>query len=242
MNRSWEPVKDWYDNLVGDEGHYYHQNIIIPAVLKMIKGSVLDLACGQGILSRHLPETTEYLGVDLSKSLIDAANKRNTKKNHRFLVSDVTDLQKEIPQFDCVTLILAIQDIDNLEAAFTSAAKHTKKGGTFIIVMNHPCFRIPRQSAWGFNEQSKLRFRTLNAYMSQLSIPIKTNPGKEASTQVIHHHRPLHAYFNALHKAGFLVSDLEEWISNKESTGKFKKAEDRARAEFPLFLCIKCIK
>jgi hypothetical protein len=38
------------------------------------------------------------------------------------------------------------------------------------------------------------------------------------------------------------VSDLEEWTSDKVSIGKAAKGENRARAEFPLFLVIKAVK
>ena len=31
---SWEPVAKWYKDLVGSDGHYFHQRIILPGVLK----------------------------------------------------------------------------------------------------------------------------------------------------------------------------------------------------------------
>lgn len=54
---SWEPVSKWYNKIVGTEGHYYHQNIIIPKLMKLLHFpsgtslSLLDLACGQGVMS-----------------------------------------------------------------------------------------------------------------------------------------------------------------------------------------------
>jgi hypothetical protein len=41
---------------------------------------------------------------------------------------------------------------------------------------------------------------------------------------------------------GFLIEKMEEWISDKKSEGGRAKIEDKARAEFPLFLAIKAIK
>lgn len=50
----------WYDKLVGDEGSDYHRNVILPAALKLLDlkagERVLDLCCGQGILTRSLME------------------------------------------------------------------------------------------------------------------------------------------------------------------------------------------
>ena len=30
---SWEPVGNWYQTIVGEEGHYYHQHVILPQLL-----------------------------------------------------------------------------------------------------------------------------------------------------------------------------------------------------------------
>jgi hypothetical protein len=53
----------------------------------------------------------------------------------------------------------------------------------------------------------------------------------------------LQFYFKALRKAGFLVSRLEEWNSQKKSQpGPRADAENRARKEFPLFLALEAVK
>ena len=60
---SWETSSKWYDLIVGIEGHYYHKEVIIPKLIKLIENygppnSFLDFGCGQGILSRKLPKET----------------------------------------------------------------------------------------------------------------------------------------------------------------------------------------
>ncbi len=241
--RSWEPVKDWYDALVGDKGHYYHQSLIVPTILQKIEAirpkNMLDVACGQGVLSRHLPSSMEYWGIDHSRSLIRTAVERNRSGNHHFLEKDACSFSLKGKQdfFECATIILALQDIDDMGAALISTEKHLAPGGHLLIVLNHPCYRIPRQSGWLIDEEQKRQSRKVDLYMSSQNIPIQTNPGKgKKSPQVYHHHRPLNAYFSALHQAGFVTENLEEWISDKKSTGPKKKMEDRARKEFPLFL------
>ena len=80
---SWEGVSQWYNQAVGKTGHYYHENVILPKLLTLFDikkdstGSLLDLACGQGILSRHIPASFEYVGVDISPSLIASAKQQN---------------------------------------------------------------------------------------------------------------------------------------------------------------------
>ena len=42
--------------------------------------------------------------------------------------------------------------------------------------------------------------------------------------------------------AGFAVLEIEEWVSDKKSTGAKGKMENRARAEIPLFMTLICQK
>lgn len=239
---SWESVTEWYDKAVGKEGHYYHQNVILPNLLKLITlkkdDHFLDLACGQGILARQLPKKTAYTGVDLSRSLIEAAKKHDPTRN--FLVHDITaKLPLEPATFTHAAIVLALQNVAEPQGVFANASRLLRPGGTFFIVLNHPCFRIPRQSSWEIDEPKKLQYRRIDRYMSLLKIPIQMNPGRgEKSANTVSFHRPLSYYSRELHAANFTIDLIEEWCSDKVSTGKAAKMENRAREEIPLFLCI----
>jgi len=248
ISTSWEPIGSWYNQSVGKEGLYFHKQIIIPGILRLLelegKSSLLDLACGQGILSRSVPRGLSYVGVDLAGSLIAEAKKLNKNSNHNFFVSDATQkLPITKTDFSHAAIVLAIQNIEHPLLAFTNVAKHLQSGGKFIVVMNHPCYRIPRQSSWGIEESKKMQYRRIDCYMSDLTIPMAANPSKgEKSTVTWSFHHPLSKYFEWLIQAGFVVDALEEWCSDKISEGKAAKMENRARKEFPLFLCLRCIK
>ena len=72
-----------------------------------------------------------------------------------------------------------------------------------------------------------------------MEIPIQMNPSQKAqSTKTYSYHFPLSEITTWLREAGFVITRLEEWCSNKSSTGKNAKMENRARKEFPLFLAI----
>jgi hypothetical protein len=117
-----------------------------------------------------------------------------------------------------------------------------KVGGDMVIVLNHPSFRIPRQSSWGVDEANKLEYRRVNRYLSNLEIPINMRPGDKNSPVTWSYHHPLEYYVRAINNAGMVITDLEEWTSDKVSVGKAARAENRARKEFPLFLAIKAVK
>src|SRR5678816_478355 len=77
----WGGVAEWYDRLVGDEGSEYHREVVHPGMLRLLAAqageSVLDVACGQGVLCRLLHEKgAQVLGVDAAAELIRAARQR----------------------------------------------------------------------------------------------------------------------------------------------------------------------
>lgn len=244
---SWQGVAGWYNKLVGSEGHYYHKHVVLPGVLRLLdlkpESKLLDLGCGQGVLAQVAPVIKNYLGVDKSQYLIELAKKYIHKPGYEFEIKDVTKPLKSIDnRFTHATIILALQNMENPQEAIKNASESLVRGGILVVVLNHPSFRIPRQSGWGIDEQTKQQYRWVNRYFSTLKIPIVMNPGK-ATVQTEKKvtwsfHRPLQDYVHMLADAGFVVTNLEEWNSDKESEGKDAKMENRARNEFPLFLTL----
>lgn len=243
---SWGEVGNWYNKLVGAEGMHYHRNVILPKIIDLLdfknftSPSLLDIGCGQGVLSRQIPPTVFYRGVDLSPELIDYAKKNRLHNKQQFFVGDATKpLPIEKRDFTHAAIILALQNMEHPASALKNAAQHLQKGGKVVIVMNHPCFRIPRQTHWGVDESKKIQYRRLDMYMSALKIPIEAKPSlgnKSEVTWTFHH--PLSSYMQWLAEAGFMLSHMEEWCSDKKSTGSKAKMEDKARNEFPLFICL----
>jgi ubiquinone/menaquinone biosynthesis C-methylase UbiE len=243
---SWQKSSQWYKKSVGEKGHYYHQSIIMPNSLRLLniqndpKSSLLDLACGQGVLGRHIPSQVQYFGVDIAHSLIDAARQYKPPKNHEFIVADAS---KELPikknDFTHAAIILALQNIESPLNVFKNAYKHLTSNGKFLLVLNHPCFRIPRQSSWQIDSNSKIQYRRIDSYMSPLRIPIQTHPSQgKQSPQTWSFHFPLSTYCQWLNEAGFNILSIEEWCSDKESEGKTAKMENKSRQEIPLFMAI----
>ena len=244
QNTSWEKSSKWYTKIVGNEGHYFHQAVIFPKMKELIDldkfNSVLDLACGQGIFERQINKNSDYVGVDISRSLIEEAKRKSQNSRHIFLTADVS---KKLPlkekYFDLVVIILALQNIRDIEGVIKNAATYLKSGGKFLIILNHPIFRIPRQSSWGVDEKSKIQYRRIDKYMSEMEIPIFTNPGKhEKSEKTWSFHHPLSKYSQELFKNGFVIERIDEWVSDKKSTGGKAKMENRSREEIPMFMAI----
>ena len=139
--------------------------------------------------------------------------------------------------------LMAVHDLDDIAAAFRSLAAALKPGGRAVVIFMHPCFRVPRQSSWGWDDQKKTQYRRLDRYASPMTIPIATHPGSDPGTHTLFFHRPLAAYLNALGEAGLAVVACEELLSHhKSEPGGHSRGENRSRQEFPVFLALKAVK
>jgi ubiquinone/menaquinone biosynthesis C-methylase UbiE len=243
----WDQAAQWYDALVGLKGSEYQKAIIFPGASQLMdlkKGdAVLDLACGQGVYSRYLSQRKmRVTGLDTSEEMIRFARSRSDS-SIRFEQGDAQDPQAlQGKTFDAVVCLLALQNIESLPPVMHNVKRWLKPGGRFVMVATHPCFRIPRQTHWGWDEQKKIQYRRVDLYGTESAIPILTPPFVQAKSFTVTYHRPLQSYFQALAEAGLCVDGLEEWTSHKISEpGKRSKAENRARQEIPLFMALRAV-
>lgn len=243
---SWEGISDWYASYLAQPGTMQNE-VVFPGALRLLEpkdgGRYLDIACGEGAFVRLLAKRVraEIVGIDASLSLIQRARKTQNP-NLKFHVADAAHFAKIFPaaSFDGASCILAIQNIETLTPVFEEAANVLKPNAPFVIVMNHPSFRQPRQSGWGWDEMRKLQYRRVDRYLSAYEMPIVAHPGSASSEKTYSYHRPLSAYVQELAKQGFVIDALEEWISPKKSdSGPKARAENMARAEIPLFLALR---
>ncbi|MBI3631871.1 MAG: methyltransferase domain-containing protein [Candidatus Vogelbacteria bacterium] len=245
-NTGWGNVASWYDDLL-ETGDNYQKDVILPDVLSLLAlkngDRIVDLACGQGFFSRKFQDAgASVVGVDISKELIGIA--KNYKDGIEYFVSsaDKLDFLKNA-SVDKIVIILALQNITNIQAVFKECSRILKKNSSMVFVLNHPAFRVPKESSWGFDEQAGVQFRRVDGYISEFKVAIKVHPGEQNSEFTTSFHRPLQYYFKALKGTGFVVRNLHELISNKESQpGKRARAENIARKEIPLFMTIEAIK
>ncbi|MCH9633372.1 MAG: Ubiquinone biosynthesis O-methyltransferase, mitochondrial [Chlamydiae bacterium] len=244
---SWQTVHSWYDKHQSEDGGYYHREVIFPKLLASIKldenSRVLDLGCGEGILGRKLAKINHYVGIDASSGLIKKAKIKDSNKSHHYQVGDVTYDLKVSDSFTHAFFVLSIQNISNPKKALESAWKNLEEGGSLSLVINHPCFRIPQNSSWDIDLKANTQSRKLKRYLSPFRSAIKAHPSKkEFSETTLSFHYSLSNFFSYLKDVGFYVEDFIEVCSNRKSYGKKARAENFARAEFPLFLIMNCRK
>ena len=246
---SWQQSSRWYNQSQGLGGSYYYEKIVLPKTLALLELKpnfrILDLGCGQGILERALSKENLYLGIDLAKDLIKYAIEHRLASNHQFVVGDIT---KPLPiasglLYDKIVVILVMQNLAGLAGLFANISQHLIDKGAAVIILNHPYFRIPRQSSWQIDEANKIQYRRINRYQTDMKVPIVMNPGqKEAKKITWSFHYPLWQISQAIFDHGLVIDKIEEWVSDKTSVGKAAKMENLARHEFPLFMALRIVK
>jgi len=240
---AWDAVADWYAGWVGEAGSEHHRRLAIPAVLDLLRPSagehILDVGAGPGVLAPKIAAAgAHYTGVDASPRLLTYARQRHGGCG-RFLLGDAAHLAALAElgpgSFDGAVFMLSVQDMDPLDAALASAAWALRRGGRLVLLITHPCFRIPRQSGWGWDDARKLRYRRIDRYLTPLAVPMKAFNGGRGATRS--YHRPLEAYVNGLAACGLRIDQLREIPTYMVAPdGTRARAENLAHREIPLFL------
>ncbi len=247
---SWGKVAGWYADLLKDD-NTYQTRVILPNLKRLLdlkKGEkVLDLACGNGFFSAEFTKTAKVIGVDIARNLIEQARKNVPSAN--FFVSSAEKMEfLDDNSVSKIVIVLAIQNMESPHLVFKECARILKPGGSLHIVLNHPAFRIPKKSSWGWDPatgsgQAGVQYRRIDAYLSESKEKIQMYPGDAPSVHTYSFHRPLQYFFKTLGNQNFYVNRLEEWSSNRKSEeGPRANAENFARKEIPLFMYLEAIK
>lgn len=244
---SWDSVAPWYDEHLASAGTY-QTDLLLPHMMRIVdpgaRDVICDIGCGQGFFSRAFARSgARVIGVDASPRLIDAAKRQGGDTISYFTSS--ADSMRNVATASCTkaVIILALQNMERAQDVLVEASRILAPGGKLFIVLNHPAFRIPKESSWGWDEKERAQYRRVDGYYNEWKIKIQMHPGDAPHITTVSFHRPLQYYIKALRKAGFLVAGLEEWISNRKSQkGPRQVAEDKARKEIPLFMEIEAVK
>jgi len=244
-NTSWGKVSAWYDEYLTNDDTY-QSKVILPNLQRIINNYlklnsfVLDLGCGQGYFVKNifdkLPQ--KVIGFDISSELLSIAKKNMSGRE--FVCGDAHDLTKlNNYKFDIIYSVLAVQNMQDLSKVAIEISKVIAPGGKIILVLNHPCFRVAKESDWHFD--GRRQGRVVYNYMSDKRCAIDMNPGSQMKQNMTYSfHHPLQVYSKVFSKNGFAIEKIEEWISHKKSEQGAARAfaEDKARTEIPMFMCL----
>lgn len=127
---------------------------------------ILDLGCGYGWHCIFAAEqgATQVLGIDLSKKMIEEAEKRNTKKQIKYRVCGIEEYEYPENMWDCVVSNLALHYIENIEKIFQMVYRTLKPGGVFLFNIEHPVFTAGVGQDWIYTEAGIPKYWPIDNY------------------------------------------------------------------------------
>jgi ubiquinone/menaquinone biosynthesis C-methylase UbiE len=91
---------------------------------QIIQGSILDLACGTGLLSQVVEGDFQFTGIDISENMLQSAAQRGYRTIHKPLETALSEIPAQSYDFVvCLTALLCIQDIQGILAGMCRIAR-----------------------------------------------------------------------------------------------------------------------
>src|SRR5580692_6257537 len=135
----YDEFSEWYEQWIGDAPPLIAAHA---GLLPLVTGErVLDIACGQGRMSRYLAGLgADVVGVDISAAMLDKARAAGPP-NIAYARGDVTRRSDwwDGQPFDGCTCELALMDIDDLAGTLSTVRTVLRPGGWFVASIVHPC-------------------------------------------------------------------------------------------------------
>jgi ubiquinone/menaquinone biosynthesis C-methylase UbiE len=243
----WSQMAEWWNEKLGEEGDLWHRTLIDPPLIRLVGDvngqRVLDLACGNGYLSRRFARqgAVSVTGVDTNAPIIETIRTREDQEQLgiTYHVADAAHLEMlEEHSFDIIICNMALMDIENAAGAIQEVARVLRPGGRFVTSICHPCFDKVDTSGWQIERiyPNTTIWRKMSRYRE---IAAAEAPWPNVNGEVVYthaYHRPLSWYFRTFRDAGLVVAALEE----PEPTDEFLAESDQGPwiAEIPMHCVI----
>ena len=201
--------------------------------------TILDLGCGAGGLSKMLSDAgAKYvLGTDISKNMINEANKIAVKGKLEFKVMAMEEIDQIHKKFDMVVSSLAFHYVKDFEKLIKDISNLLKPNGLLVFSQEHP-MRVCRVYT---NEQTKhveidgKRYFLISDYQNMSKRVYNWN-----GTNVEKYHRTMEYIINTLCNSNLNI----EHIMPSYATQKAIKLVDKYKyqADLPYYLYIRAKK
>lgn len=206
LTSPYDAIATWYDEGIRRGGSIH--DLVLPGLFELIgstRGSTIcDLACGQGVLARHLAgQGAHVVGVDLSAELLQIAHREEYAHplGITYLHDDAQHLHRLADaSFDGMVCNLALMDIADLAQAAATIWRILRPGGWFVFALLHPCAPVS-------SEEGTL----LHAYHDYFEEGFwRSGNPTSVRGRVGAHHRTMSTYLNSFLSAGFCLEQVLE--------------------------------
>lgn len=234
-----------YDELrIEKKGLNANDLIEIPAFRKIMPDitnkKILDLGCGYGENDKYFKElgAKSVLGVDISKHMIEMANKYNKIEDIEYKVMSMEEINQIEDKFDIVISSLAFHYIKDYKKLISDIYHLLNNGGYLIFSQEHPfttCIKYTENVKKGHTIIDNKYFGLFSDY---------NRPGLRTKEwfekDVIKYHRTFAEIINELVRNGFSIENIEEPVASEEAITKNPKYINQL--DRPFFLIVKAKK
>ncbi len=131
-------IPENYDRYLGPVFFQPYAEDIADRLKHRKPGSVLEIACGTGIVTRRLrdalPATTEIVATDLNKDMFEFARPKFQKtENVRWEQADASSLPFQDDSFDAVVCQFGIMFVPDKAAALRQVHRVLRRDGVFLF-------------------------------------------------------------------------------------------------------------
>jgi SAM-dependent methyltransferase len=238
MRQGWEAEAANWASFARTPGYdRAHESINLPALLGFLPSPgrlTLDLACGEGRLSRLLRSSGhQVVGIDSSPTMISLAASHDSPAPA--LLGDAVALPFADETFDLVMAYMCLHDIDEMPKAVAEVTRVLAPGGRLCAAIPHPV-----NTAGSFPDRADdAPFVISGSYMAAAQLRQVADRGDLRLT--FHsQHRPIGSYFAALEASGLLTEAIREVVAGDDLVAAAPREQRWQR--IPLFLHLRAVK
>jgi trans-aconitate methyltransferase len=178
-------------------------------VTRLNPSAVLEIGGGTGHLAQVLSEKVpEYHVLEPSLGMFEVA-KSVLGKSTAVVVNESIQKYSSGMKFDLLVSHMCVQTIAGLDEFFTAAAQYMSANAWFVFSIPHPAF---------YNSYKKFFASEHYSYCKESSGIVEfavTLDPENPIAGIPYHHRPLAAYFDALHGCGLGVHLFDEVLPSE---------------------------
>ena len=203
---------EWSEWVESDEAEASREKEIYPRIRdwlgKSNSSSVVEVGCGQGIISKQFNSTIKYIGIDPSDTLINRANHLYASENHIFIKGDAYNLPLEDANTEAALSVWVWSHLQDLQLAADEMARVLKPNGAFLIINANP----------GTYEERKGFYKSYEIVDGVLVGDFDLGNDRVLSQGTLHFHS-LQSMLDALSEADLRTTGIET-LGHKESYPK----------------------
>ncbi|KAF5671414.1 SAM-dependent methyltransferase [Fusarium heterosporum] len=200
---------------------------------------VLDLGCGFGWFARWARSTgaNSVRAIEISENMLSRARDLTNDPKIIYEQGDLDNIklsEHDSDLYDVVFSSLTLHYLANLPELIQQVQTVLKPGGTLVFSIEHPIYTAPKEAKFVTDAVSGREYWPLDSYQKEgLRVTDWLAEGVQKQ------HRTTASYVNLLLKAGFQITEFDEWFPNPE---EMEKCRWYRVLERPVYLLISAVK